>query len=228
MTKPTSSRVFRPVRIQQGNFAVSKIGATTFDLRDPYYIAIASSWSVFIAIALGLLVTVVALFAFLFLLDPRSVQGVARGDFAHLFLFSLEVISTAGFGVMSPDSLYGYCVAGVERVIGIAILPVVTGILLVRFSRARSGIIFADAAVITTKDGAPELRVRIANGKSVMLTSATAKLVILLMTRDSQGEAWRRYHDLELVRDNLPLFALTWTLDSPDRRAEPVARPDLG
>jgi inward rectifier potassium channel len=210
--KPAANRTPRAISIRQGNFAVSKIGATTFDFREPYYVAVTSSWPVFFMLALTFLLTVVAVFALLFLAAPNSIRGVGPGDFGRSFFFSLEVVSTAGFGVMSPQSLYGYCIAGIERVVGIAILPIVTGILLVRFSRSRAGIILADKAVITDKDGPPELRVRIANCKSVMLTGATAQMAVLLRTHDCQGETWRRYHDLALVRDHLPLFALTWTL----------------
>src|ERR1700734_2532283 len=98
----------RKVRLVQGRFEVQKVGAVRFDLREPYYIAISSSWPIFIALGLALLISAVSLFAGLFLLDPKSFQGVARCYFAHAFFFSLQVISTAGFGVMSPDSLYGY------------------------------------------------------------------------------------------------------------------------
>lgn len=207
-----SGRSARVVRLKQGKFSVAKLGATRFDLREPYYIAVTASWPVFILLCIGLLITVVALFAGLFLLQPLSIHGVARGDFARAFFFSLEVISTAGFGVMAPASIYGYVIAGIERVLGIAMLPVVTGLLFARISRAKPGILFASCAVVTRRDGAPQLRVRVANCKSTMLTGAKARMSVLLRTYDQGGEVWRRYHDLKLVRDFLPLFPLTWTL----------------
>jgi hypothetical protein len=113
-------RMRRSVTVRQGHFAVPKVGAVSFDIREPYYIAVASSWSVFIGLGLAILVVIVAFFALLFLVDPRSVQGGAPGDFAHAFFFSLQVISAAGFGAMSPDSLYGYIVAGVD---GLSVSP---------------------------------------------------------------------------------------------------------
>lgn len=210
------------VRLVQGKFEVQKLGATRFDLREPYYIAVASSWPVFIFLGFAFLAVAASLFAGLFLLVPNAVHGLRRGDFPHAFFFSLEIISTAGYGAMVPQNLYGYVVAGVERVVGIAIIPVVTGLLFARFSRARPGIEFASAAVVTTRSGTPELRVRIANYKPTMLTGAHASMSILLKERDRSGEIWRRYHDLPLLRDHLPLFALTWTLMHPIDAASPL------
>jgi len=212
MVKLLMKRPSRVVRVKQGKFAVAKVGATAFDLRDPYYIAIATSWPVFFVLAFATLLVVVAAFAAFLLADPNSLQGPEPANFARVFFFSLQNISTAGFGVMAPFDFYGYFIAGIERVIGIALIPVATGILFVRFSRAQPGIVFADRAVVTTRDGAPQLRIRIANAKTTMLTGAKAKVSILLKETDGTGEIWRRYHDLALVRDALPLFALTWTL----------------
>ncbi|WP_413989136.1 ion channel [Labrys okinawensis] len=202
----------RPIRIEQGKFTVSKLGAKPLDFREPYYVAIATSWPTFIFLALSALLIVVAIFALLFIIDPSSLQGPEPTNFARVFFFSLQNISTAGFGAMAPKSPYGYFIAAVERVIGIALLPVATGILFVRFSRARPGIVFADNAVVTTRDGQPQLRIRVANARSAMLTGAKARVTILLKEMDGTGEIWRRYHDLTLIRHSLPLFALTWTL----------------
>jgi inward rectifier potassium channel len=210
------------VRLAQGKFEVQKLGATRFDLREPYYIAVASSWPLFILLCLVFLAAAVSLFAGLYLIDPNALQGMPRRDFAHAFFFSLQVISTSGFENVTPHSLYGYVIAGLERVIGIAIIPVVTGLLFARFSRARPGIEFATAAVVTTRSGTPELRVRIANAKSTMLTGARASMSILLKEHDPSGEIWRRYHDLPLLRDHLPLFALTWTVMHPIDAASPL------
>lgn len=216
----SAKRSWRFVRVRQGNFRVAKLGATRFDLREPYYIAIASRWSVFLVLALASLVLTVGLFALLYRLEPGALQG--PGDYPHAFFFSLQVISTAGFGAMAPGSPYGYVVAGIERVVGVAMIPLVTGILLVRFSRSRSGIVFADKAVIARREGIPTLMIRIGNCKSTLLTGATARVSILLKEIDATGEVWRRYYDLELIRDRLPLFALTWTLIHPIDAASPL------
>jgi inward rectifier potassium channel len=64
-----------------------------------------------------------------------------------------------------------------------------------------------------------------------MLTGARASMSVLLKEHDPSGEIWRRYHDLPLVRDHLPLFALTWTVMHPIDAASPLyglGAADLG
>src|SRR3569623_556739 len=139
----TKAKRIRAVQLRQGNFRVAKLGATRFDLREPDYIAIASPWPVFFLLAFAVLATIVGVFALLYVVRPDAIQGAGNNDLPHALFFSLQVISPAGFGGMSPESTYGYVVAAVERVAGIANLPLVTGILLERFSRTRPGIFFA-------------------------------------------------------------------------------------
>jgi inward rectifier potassium channel len=202
----------RTVRIRHGSFEVAKLGASRFDPRDPYYLAITSSWPIFLAAAATLLIIVNTVFALLYLAQPGAVTGVRQDDFVRAFFFSLEVISTAGFGLMAPASLYGFIVAGAERVLGITLIPVATGLLLVRFSRPGAGILFADNAVICRHEGQSTLMVRIANGRLTMLTGASASIALLRREIEANGETFRRYHALPLVNDRLPLFPITWTL----------------
>jgi inward rectifier potassium channel len=201
----------RPIRVTQGAFESSKIGATRFDLREPYYIAISSSWPLFGLIVLTLLSLLVALFALLYLAQPGSIEGVGN-IWIRAFFFSLQMISTAGFGNAAPATPYSYFIAAIERVVGLAIIPTLTGLMLIRFSRSRSGIMFADQAVVSIRNGRPTLMVRIANCKSIMLADAKVRMSIMLKDVDECGDVWHRYYDLKLVRDTLPQFGLTWTL----------------
>ncbi len=109
------------VRVRQGSFSVSKIGAKPIDLSDPYYLAIASSWPVFITLALTVLLGTIALFAALFLIRPDSLHGSEPATLARVLFFRLQTLTTTG-GTMASNSIYGYCVAAIESVIGLALL----------------------------------------------------------------------------------------------------------
>jgi inward rectifier potassium channel len=113
---------------------------------------------------------------------------------------------------MAPDTLYGHLIAGLEIVVGMASVAIFTGLLFVRFSKAQSKILFADRMVIAPHNGVPTLMVRIANGRMTMLTHAAARLAVLVLEISAEGHTFRRVHDLKLVRDNLPIFPLTWTM----------------
>jgi inward rectifier potassium channel len=49
-----------------------------------------------------------------------------------------------------------------------------------------------------------------------------ARLGALLIETTSEGEVFRRVHDLKLVRSRLPIFALTWTLFHPIDEESPL------
>ncbi|HTZ70465.1 MAG TPA: ion channel [Acetobacteraceae bacterium] len=219
------SRRMRKLRyacLRQGAFEVRKAGALRFDLRDPYHLAVALPWPAFVACGIAGMVLINLIFAGLYCLQPGAIQNLPPGDFYRAFFYSLETLSTVGYGEMSPLSRYGYAVAGIEMAVGMAFVALLTGILFVRFSRPQAGILFADKAVVTTYKGNPALMVRVANGRVNMLIGATAQLSVLLKETDDQGRLYRRFQDLPLLSPHLPAFPMTWTLMHPIDETSPL------
>lgn len=56
-------------------------------------------------------------------------------QFRTPFFFSVETISTIGYGQMSPATLYGNIVMTVKAMFGLILLAVSAGVVLARFSR---------------------------------------------------------------------------------------------
>jgi inward rectifier potassium channel len=189
---------------------LSKRGGLRFDLRDPYYLAVSLSWPSFALAFVGLELAINVGFALLYLARPGSIANAS--SFADAFFFSIETLATVGYGVMSPASLYGHIVSAIEIVSGMAFTAITTGLLFVRFSKARPRILYANRAVVAMFDGHPTLMLRMANGRTSLLTAVSVRLGIMLTERSGQEQFFRRVHDLRLVRSELPIFALTWTL----------------
>jgi inward rectifier potassium channel len=200
------------MRLRPGAFELRKRGATRYDLRDPYHFAVGLSWPGFLLLFVVLELAINVLFAGIYLLQPGSIANARPGAFPDAFFFSLETLATVGYGAMSPATLYGHVVSAVEIICGMAFVAIMTGLTFVRFSRPRGKILFADKAVIATHNGRPTLMVRIANGRAVSLTDATARLAVLLAEHTLEGRLYRGVHDLALIRSRIPLFPLTWTL----------------
>jgi inward rectifier potassium channel len=209
---PRKAPAVRPMKVRDSAFDLHKTGVDRFDLRDPYHLAVTISWPVFGAFAFGGLLVVNVVFAWLYGLEPGAVQNLPRGDFARAFFFSLETLATVGYGEMAPQSLYGHLIAGIEIVVGMAWIAIFTGLLFVRFSKAQSKILFADKAVVAPHNGRPTLMIRIANGRMTMLSHASARLAVLMPEDSLEGNHFRSVRDLKLVRDNMPIFPLTWTM----------------
>ncbi len=207
-----TSQPSRPMRVRNAAFEIHKSGVERFDFRDPYYLAVTLSWPAFIFMSLLSLAAINVIFAALYALRPGAIQNLPPGDVLRAFFFSLETLATVGYGEMAPATTYGHVVAAVEIVLGMAFTAIFTGILFVRFSRPQARILFADKVVVPIHNGVPTLMVRIANGRLTMLTHATARLAILALEISDEGHAFRRVQDLHLIRADLPVFPLTWTL----------------
>jgi inward rectifier potassium channel len=202
----------KPIPIGREEFLVSKLGVRRFDLRDPYHIAVSLSWPSFILATLTCWLAINVVFALLYLLRPGCVANAAAGSFADVFFFSIETLATVGYGVMAPDTLYGHIVSAAEIATGMAFTAIVTGLLFVRFSRAKANIIAADDAVITMQHGTPMLMLRIVSGRVTLMSNATVRLFVLLADDAPNGPFIRRIHELSLQQSHLPLFIMPWTL----------------
>lgn len=200
------------MRVRFGAFEVGKKGASRYDLSDPYHIALSLSWPRFLLMFVALELLINVSFAGLYLLQPGCIANARAGSFTDVFFFSLETLATVGYGVMAPTTLYGHAISAVEILSGMTFIAIMTGLTFVRFSRPRGKIMFADKAVVASYNGRPTLMIRIGNGRLTMLTDAKVRLNALIAERTTEGQFYRRVHDLKLARDRIPIFGLTWTL----------------
>jgi inward rectifier potassium channel len=198
--------------VRVGAFELRKTGAAKYDWRDPYHMAVTASWRLFGAAVLAFYVAVHLFFATLYILIPGAVAGIRPGSLLDAFFFSIETLATMSFGSTQPATLWGHAIVSTEIVSGMAFTAIVTGLIFVRFSRPMAKVLYADKAVVAIRNGKPHLMIRTANGRASVLTNAKAKLAALMLERTDEGVTYRRPRDLQLDRDDLPIFALTWTL----------------
>ena len=103
---------------------------------------------------------------------------------------------------MAPATFYGHAVSAVEIVSGLVFTAIMTGLLFVRFSKPRPKILFADQAVVTSRNSMPSLMVRIANGRVTLMTNAMVRLGVVLLEEGAEGRPLRALHDLVFVKRN--------------------------
>jgi inward rectifier potassium channel len=215
MRKARNRRTGEPreaTRIRFGSIEFKKKGVTRFDLRDPYHLAVTLTWPQFLAALLTLYLAANVGFATLFWFVPGSVANAEPGSFGDYFFFSIETLSTVGYGEMHPATPYGRVVAGSEIVCGLAFTAILTGLTFVRFSRPRAKIVFAINPVVAIHNGKQTLMVRIANARVSPLFQATATLNVLISETTVEGTQFRRAQELRLERAHIPVFPLSWTL----------------
>ena len=71
------------------------------------------------------------IFAAVYQLQPGAVANTTRGYLDYLF-FSIETLSTVGYGYMYPVTVYAHIVASVEIFIGLLSVALVTGLMFAR------------------------------------------------------------------------------------------------
>ena len=163
-----------------------------------------------------------ALFAALYLLEPEGVSDVRPGHFFDAFSFSVQTMSTVGYGSMSPTTTFAHSVSIVEAAMGLLGAALATGLVFAKASRPRSSVMFSDAAVVTTRHGAQTLMMRAGNARGNDLVEATVRVVAVIEEVTPEGETMRVLHDLALKREMTPLFVVSWTIMHPLDESSPL------
>ena len=188
-----------------------KVGVSRFAVDDPYYLILTLRWPAFLSMVLAIYLAVNLLFATLFWLVPGSVNNAPPGDFGAAFFFSVETLATVGYGFMTPATSYGHSVATAEIFVGMFLTALVTGAFFARFARPKARMVFSDSAIITPYEGRQALMVRVASRRMHGISEATARLSYL--RNEPLGDTpFRRFNELKLVRNNIPVLSLSWTL----------------
>src|SRR5579862_6519083 len=152
-----------------------------------------ASWPSFIGGAVLVFIVFNTGFGVLYWLGDNPVSNVSHGDYIDYLYFSIETLSTAGYGDMHPQTHYGHFIAAVELFTGIFSMSLMTGMIFFRFSRPSSRVLFANNAVISNHEGEPTLMVRFANERHNVISNATAKLWMLKNLVTAEGHPTRRF-----------------------------------
>jgi inward rectifier potassium channel len=171
-----------------------------------------ASWPAFIGGAALVFVVFNAFFAVFYWIGNQPVSNVPGGAYIDYLYFSIETLSTAGYGDMHPQTNYGHFIAAVELFTGIFSMSLMTGLIFARFSRPNARLLFVDNPVISTHEGKPTLMVRFVNERHNLIGNATAKLWLIRLEQSLEGQSLRRFYELPLFRNEHPALALSWTL----------------
>jgi inward rectifier potassium channel len=171
-----------------------------------------ASWPSFIAGAALVFFVFNAIFACVYWIGDQPISNVTGGAYIDYFYFSIETLSTAGYGDMHPQTHYGHFVAAVELFTGIFSMSLMTGLIFARFSRPSARLLFADSPVVSNHEGAPTLMIRFANERQNVIANATARLWMFKNTITAEGQPFRRFQELRLLSNESPALALSWTL----------------
>ena len=212
MAKSPGERTSKPRIVRLGGREVIAEGLHLSFWADISHRCMTASWPAFIGGAALVFVGFNAVFALFYWIGNQPISNVPGAAYIDYLYFSIETLSTAGYGDMHPQTHYGHFIAAVELFTGIFSMSLMTGLIFARFARPNARLLFADNPVISIHDGKPTLMVRFANERHNIIGNATARLWLLRNEVSLEGQPFRRFYELPLVRNEHPALALSWTL----------------
>jgi inward rectifier potassium channel len=204
---------------RDGSFNVERKGLTLMASISPYHVLLTMPWSRFFLLCAAWYFFANVAFATAYLACGSgallsTAPGISQHAFWRAFFFSVETISTIGYGNVVPVTLAANFVVTIEALAGLAGFAIITGLLFARISRPTANILFSSHAVVAPYQRVTALEFRVANARSNELIEVNAK-VVLTRFEQVDGVHTRRYYPLKLERDGVVFLPLTWTVVHP-------------
>jgi inward rectifier potassium channel len=211
---------------RDGSFNVERRGLGVLASWSPYHVLLTMPWPRFLLLGIGCYIVVNAIFALLYLACGTNAlvssgSGMIVQPFWRGFFFSVETLSTIGYGNIVPVGAAANFVVTLEALCGLMTLAIATGLVFARFSRPTANVLFSSHAVVAPYQEMHALEFRVANARSNELIEVSAK-VIVSRFEQVDGVHTRRYYPLPLERDGVVFLPLTWTVVHPIDEQSPL------
>jgi len=211
---------------RDGTFNVTLEGLNPFSALSLYHWLLVISWSKLLGFLTASYVAVNALFAFAFVAcGPDALQS-ASGSFAghpfyRAFFFSVDTFATIGYGNIIPVGVAANVLVTIEALVNILAIALATGVIFSRFSRPSTRIVYSRNAIVAPYREKTALEFRIANGRTSQLIDVQIQ-VILSKLEQINGVSVRKFYDLDLERQRVVFFTLSWTVVHPIDSGSPI------
>lgn len=194
--------------------------------RDLYFFLMEGSWTRLIVTLLATYLFINTLFAALYLLEPGSISNMRERSFFDAFYFSVQTMSTIGYGTLAPLTDYANVLVTIEAALGLLGVALATGLMFAKASRPRASVLFSDVCVVTERHGERSLMFRVGNGRGNEVVDASITVTVLIDEVSPEGHKMRRLHDMSLMRARTPLFMLSWSVVHAIDADSPLAHVD--
>ncbi len=202
--------------------AIRRVGQPPSHARHLYSKLLTAKWRWVLLLFFGLYVSTSLGYALLYRAGGDCIANADAGSFGDSFFFSVQTISTIGFGALYPKTPYSNVVVFVESFNGLILVALATGLMFAKFSRPSAGVVFSEKVIISPRNGVPTLMLRVANARGSDLVEASVHLTALTNQVTKEGERLRLINDLNVVRDRTPVFAMSWQIMHPIDETSPL------
>jgi len=211
---------------RDGSFNVRRTGLRFWSSFSAYHAMLTMPWWQFFGATSILYLMVNFAFAAAYLACGPGALGSATAGMEHhtylrAFFFSVQTLSTIGYGQVVPIGTAANSLVTLESLVGLMGFGIVTGLMFARFSRPTAKVLFSRHALIAPYQNITALEFRVANARSNELIEVSAK-VLLSRFEQVDGMRTRRYYPLQLERNSVVFLPLTWTVVHPINESSPM------
>lgn len=198
---------------KDGSDNIDKVGRSS-PFKDLYHVLLSMRWPFFVLTLISCYLLINLFFASIYFkmgsLALRGLSTDSENFFLDCFFFSVQTLSTIGYGHVSPASLSANVIVAIEAFCGLLSVALMTGLFYARFSRPTAKIAFSEVAVIGNHLGKKSLLFRMANTRLNRIAEASVKVILLKDTLTPEGHFFRLQHDLKMLRSHSIVFAASW------------------
>lgn len=209
---------------RDGSYNVRIAHGRVIDRIFTFHALVMMPWPRFLALLGAGYLLVNVLFALVFLAcGPGALTGnLGVSTFQRAFFFSVNTFATIGYGNVSPATLAANMVVTAEAMVGLLGFAIATGLVFARFSRPVPDMRFSESALIAPYNDITAFEFRVVNGRRSQLVNVQA-LVTLSRFETIEGQRARKFYQLELERDSVAFFPLSWTVVHPITEQSPLS-----
>ena len=224
--KKDSSRKYKAKRFRI-NFSNGRLEIPGADdwhkyWHEPYYLLLTVPWWGFFGFAIASYIFINSFFAIGFLLGGNCIENATPGSFFDAFFFSVQTLTSIGYGSMYPTTTYADILVSVEALVGIIGIALITSLAFTRFAQPTAKVMFSRVATISEHNNIPTLTIRAGNQRHNQILEAQVRLYLMQDEVSAEGEYMRRFYLLKLKRDSTPRFTLSWTIMHPIDETSPL------
>lgn len=143
-------------------------------------------------------------------------------DFFNAFFFSVQTITSVGYGLFSPTKLLAGFISSVEAFVGLVSFAFVTGLLYGRFSKPKANIRFSNNILYCDYNKGKALMFRLMNRRKSMVVLPKINVSISISKPNSSGGYQNDFFSLEMEREQITYLPTSWTLVHPIIDSSPL------
>ena len=186
-----------------------------------HWLLVIAWWQFLVLLSLFYLATNV-IFACAYLTTRGGIANANADSFTDAFFFSVQSLSTIGYGAMYPQTIYAQVLVTLEVLVGLILVAMATGLMFARFAQPRARVLFSKVAVVYPFNHVPTLMFRVANQRDNRIIEARIQVSFLANEVSPEGIDLRRFYSLPLLRSESPSFALSWLVMHPIDELSPL------